>query len=611
MVDTGNTYGERVSRLVSWGHWFAFINIILAMLIGLRFLTLSPWPETLLGQVYLLVSWFGHFGFLVFALYILVIFPVTFAIPNQKILRLFGVCFATLGLTLLILDTEAYQKLHLHLNPVVWELLLSKDKTTFNAQWQHLFTLMPIIFILELVFSELIWKKHRRLARKKIGKPAAVVFFICFLFSHLTYVWADASYYSPITSQRSNFPLSYPMTAKTFMQKHGLIDKEAYEARIEHGDGGAEMIDYPLEDISFDGKGKNYNLLIVMVDNLRSDMLTPAIMPNTYNFAQQNQNFTKHYSSSNDDYGVFGLLYGLPTNYANSIQKQASTPLFLNIMKDRGYQMAAFSELDFNQDDFFAQVFAKLEVALDPSVTFDEEEAQDLEVPIDALSQWQSWLDKTSTGKPWVSYIEIADPNEYEDDSQIMPQFEPKTAKLEDKLKASYLSSAWRVDQKMAKILNHLEATQKLENTIIVFTSNHGIEFNETGNTWGSGSNFSRYQLQVPMVIKWPGMKPKAYKRETSHLDFSATIMQNLLDSSSNPYDYSSGQSLFDDAQRQWILSGDRDDIALITKDSTTVVDKYGNYKVFDENYKRDKEKKPKLAIVMQGLSELKRFYND
>ena len=32
MVETGNPYRDNVSRLITWGHWFSFFNIILAML---------------------------------------------------------------------------------------------------------------------------------------------------------------------------------------------------------------------------------------------------------------------------------------------------------------------------------------------------------------------------------------------------------------------------------------------------------------------------------------------------------------------------------------------------------------------------------------------------
>ena len=170
MVDNGNTYGERVSRLVGWGHWFAFFNIIAAMLIGTRYITESPWPETLLGQFYLAISWVGHFGFLVFALYLLVLFPLTFLIPSRKLFRLVAVCFATFGLTVLLVDTQAYQKINLHLTPVVWEVLLNEEGSSVNIDLQHLFVVLPLIFLLQLALSEWVWRKQRRLSHKHIGR---------------------------------------------------------------------------------------------------------------------------------------------------------------------------------------------------------------------------------------------------------------------------------------------------------------------------------------------------------------------------------------------------------------------------------------------------------
>lgn len=232
MVDNGNTYGERVSRLVGWGHWFAFFNIIAAMLIGTRYITQSPWPDTLLGQFYLAISWVGHFGFLVFALYLLVLFPLTFLIPSRKLFRLVAVCFATVGLTVLLIDTQAYQKINLHLTPVVWEVLFNDEGSTISIDLQHLFVVLPLIFLLQLALSEWVWRKQRRLSHKHVGRPIAALFFISFITSHLVYVWADAYFYNPITAQKANFPLSYPMTAKSFMERHGLLDREEYLQRL-------------------------------------------------------------------------------------------------------------------------------------------------------------------------------------------------------------------------------------------------------------------------------------------------------------------------------------------------------------------------------------------
>ncbi len=74
----GREYREETSRKISWGHWFAFFNIIIAILIGSRYAFLIDWPDTLLGKIYFFISLLGHFSFCVFALYLLVIFPLSF-----------------------------------------------------------------------------------------------------------------------------------------------------------------------------------------------------------------------------------------------------------------------------------------------------------------------------------------------------------------------------------------------------------------------------------------------------------------------------------------------------------------------------------------------------
>ena len=198
MVDSGNTYRDKVSRLVSWGHWFSFFNIIAAMLLGTRYIVYSSWADySLLGQTYQLLTWIGHFGFLVFAVYILIIFPASFLITHEKLMRLFAVLVATVGMTALILDIYTYEALHLHLNPLVWEMLQSGEKSEINSRWQYLFIAVPVIFLLELMISEWVWRKLRVLSRKKLGVPITFVFAASFIASHLVHIWADAFYILP------------------------------------------------------------------------------------------------------------------------------------------------------------------------------------------------------------------------------------------------------------------------------------------------------------------------------------------------------------------------------------------------------------------------------
>ena len=598
MVDSGNTYGDKVSKLITWGHWFSFFNIIAAMLIGSRYISQSPWPETLLGQTYLVLNWIGHFGFLVFGFYILVLFPLTFITPSQRLMRVLSVIIATAGMTLLLLDTYAYQNLHLHITPLVWDMLLNNDKSNLNTQWQYLFIVVPVIFLLQLSLSEWVWNKLRKLAHKQVGRPFAILFSVAFIGSHLIHTWADASAYGPVTAQRATFPLSYPMTARSFLEKHGFIDREALAKQIEdEGTGGAtEAMRYPLEPIKFKSKQKEYNLQIIMVDSLRADTLNHTDTPNLTRFAQNNLNYNNHYSASNNPTSLFGLFYGLPGSYVDNFRNSHKASPVLAELHNRNYTFGLFSGDDFDSSLYKQLIFTHGELAEKPERMSDTK----------AISQWNTWFTQQTTDQPWFSYLELTAVSEYDDVGSISTNAGQHT------FEANYRKAVQKTDQQLKAVLNTLKQSPDWEKTIVIITSNHGMEFDETNsNSWGSNTNFSQYQLRVPMLIHWPNAEPELITTRSSHLDLTPTLMESFLSTTTPAESYSSGINLFSpNDDRSWLLAGDRQNIALITDENTVVIDKFGNYKVYDENYQRLRDEKPKLSLLMQGISELKRFYH-
>ncbi len=96
-----------------------------------------------------------------------------------------------------------------------------------------MFISVPVIFLIEMLFATWSWQKLRSLTRRRhYARPVAWFFFLSFISSHLVYIWADANFYRPITMQRANLPLSYPMTARRFLEKHGLLDAQDYQRRL-------------------------------------------------------------------------------------------------------------------------------------------------------------------------------------------------------------------------------------------------------------------------------------------------------------------------------------------------------------------------------------------
>ena len=148
MVTHRQRYREKVSQMVSWGHWFALFNILLAMVLGSRYLFVADWPTTLAGRVYSYLSVVGHFSFLVFATYLLILFPLTFIVMSQRLMRFLSAILATVGMTLLLIDSEVFTRFHLHLNPIVWELVINPDQNEAARDWQLMFISVPVILLI-------------------------------------------------------------------------------------------------------------------------------------------------------------------------------------------------------------------------------------------------------------------------------------------------------------------------------------------------------------------------------------------------------------------------------------------------------------------------------
>lgn len=274
----------------------------------------------------------------------------------------------------------------------------------------------------------------------------------------------------------------------------------------------------------------------------------------------------------------------------------------MKVLQEQGYQFGLFSGNGFNEPLYSEVIFRNQNLATQIEAEKNTEQAV-THSDAQAVDAWNEWL-LNQAKSPWFSYIEVTELDNIETASL------PTTANASDKFKQAYDVAVRQADSTLQRIFATLDEQQLSDNTVVIITSNHGSEFNETQtNSWGANSNYSRYQLQVPMVIHWPGKLPAQFGQSTSHLDLSVTLLQDLMGVASNPADFSSGRNLFDESKRRWILAGDTREIALITPNQTTVIDKFGNFKLYDNHYQRVRDDSPKLPVLMQGLTELQRFY--
>ncbi len=127
-------------------------------MLGSRYLFVADWPTTLAGRIYSYLSIVGHFSFLVFASYLLILFPLTFIVMSQRLMRFISAILATAGMTLLLIDSEVFTRFHLHLNPIVWELVINPDQNEMARDWQLMFISVPVILLIEMLFATWSWQ---------------------------------------------------------------------------------------------------------------------------------------------------------------------------------------------------------------------------------------------------------------------------------------------------------------------------------------------------------------------------------------------------------------------------------------------------------------------
>lgn len=323
-----------VTQLVNWGHWFALLNIVIAIIIAAIYILNSPAPGTTLGTLFLFTNWFSHIGFLTFFGFVILILPMCYWVKNAKIVRAFASATAAIALALLAFDALLYNKYGVHLSFSSANLIRDEAQTALAEfgwqQWGFLLLLFVVWLSFQLIAANALWQRIERLQKRKLGLPITSFFVSCFVASHAMHIWADANLYQPIVRQDNMFPLSYPAKAKTLLAKYNLLDFEDYQQRKElQFSQNITGIAYPSEPIYCPVDSANRVAILIVID---SDLPTnvPGLMRVENNYGV----------NSTTDNAINSVFYGLPELYQNALKDY--TPILLDLPQSQGLNVAVY-----------------------------------------------------------------------------------------------------------------------------------------------------------------------------------------------------------------------------------------------------------------------------
>ena len=584
---------DRVSRLINWGHWFAFFNGLLAMIVGSRYLGSVGYPETWYGWFYLSVSTIGQFSFLAFIAYLICLFPLTLILPYSKILRGVAAVIATLSLCILLYDTIVYADYGMHLSPFAFDLAWA-DLNALLRGTSYIVTPLAIIAI-ELTMANFLWKRIEKIQKLNLGNKVITLVCVCFISSHLIHIWADAADITEITRFDDTYPLSYPATARSFMESHG-IDGSYQGDDVNHN---TSVLSYPEQPLTCQADTK-INVLMITIDSLRADMVDGKSMPFLHQYTENNQSFTQHFSGGNQfRTGMFSLLYGLQGSYGDARIFNSTSPLLTRSFQQAGYELGLFlpeTNLNLRSSQAMFNDF-------NPVIAKETNGSADADLhTVASFNEWHS-----IQHKPWLALVNLKAPENFDTpvgflgietvkaNTDLMP--------AQKVLFNQYRQSLYFVDQQLKAILANVP-----NDTLVIITGVNGKMF--TSNSDEANRNLSPQSVKVPLVIHWPSTGASKVKYRTSHYGIAPTLMTHVLGCTNNTTDYSAGRSLLQPDKETWIYIGDSRIFAIYQEAEVTVIDRHGKYRIYDENYEHRLNKKMSAPELIEVMREGRRFYN-
>ncbi|MDU0354024.1 DUF3413 domain-containing protein [Paraglaciecola aquimarina] len=152
MILTETPRRKLVTQLVNWGHWFALLNIFIAITIAGIYILNSPIPDTPLGLLYLLFNWLSHIGFLTFFAFVILILPLCYLAKKAKTVKIVSSALAALGLASLGFDALLYNKYGVHLSFNSADIIRHEAQTVIAQfswqQWGYLLFLFLVLVYL-------------------------------------------------------------------------------------------------------------------------------------------------------------------------------------------------------------------------------------------------------------------------------------------------------------------------------------------------------------------------------------------------------------------------------------------------------------------------------
>jgi len=568
---------------------FFFLSYLVILLITAPYLKRTAFFETALTAIYVSAVYLSY-G-LIYLLPAVLITKFAHRIlawgkPNRnlspaaaKIVYTLAVALTAVTSIVLFADVRIFEIFGFHINGFVWNLVTTSggiESMGGDTAATFLFALAIIGFVLLQIGlcrglylvcarNNVAWIRRPR----KLYRYLLLIFILCTAGERIAYGLSHLKGFGPVLISAQAFPGYLPLTFSDLARKFGITDNSRNDLNVKLSD---RALSYPLKKLQIKTPGQPMNIVWLVAESWRWDMLDPQITPAAWEFARSSHRFLNHYSGGNGTrMAMFSMFYGLYGPYWFDFLNTRRSPVLMDVIQHQKYQMSMYTSAKFSYPEFDRTIFASI-----PGEWLHENNTgQGWQRDRENVTDLIHFIEKRNPKQPFMTFMFFESPHAryyFPEESilrrEYLEDFNYATMDLEKDIrliKNRYINSCHHLDSQFARIIDFLARKDLLKNTIVLITGDHGEEFMEKGR-WGHGSTFSQEQIRTPLILWIPGTGSGPVEKMTSHLDIAPTLLPFL--GVKNPAgDYSLGYDLLSDQQRPYTVISDWSRICYVDPD--------------------------------------------
>ncbi|OGT46516.1 MAG: hypothetical protein A3E83_01260 [Gammaproteobacteria bacterium RIFCSPHIGHO2_12_FULL_41_20] len=618
--------------------WFYLANAGIFSILGLKYLTIIFSAKTLfssaiysyttlfeksLALLFYISAYLGNFTLLAVLPGIFLVIP-SVIIFNKKFLTFsLATLLSTLSCITLLADEMVFSTYHFHINLTLLSIAFGEKYNVINflelSTHEILWAMVIFIVVLLLqgclvifIWKKVVFKKPLFIARRWLSRLLALL-----AGSYMIFIITVSRDNNVFALQTPNLPLYNNILALLIPGKNTLALIERYsETRFSQPLFPALPLQYPLHPLKFSARKTLYNIVVIGIDAWRFDAINAQLTPHIEEFAKHAWRFQQHYSGGNSTQaGLFSLFYSLPSSYWASMLQKNQGAIVIHALLNHGYQTRVLYSSDISVPPIHKTIFYELRDLRPASQTGKSSAERDHII----TKGFQEFLLHRDNNKPFFTFLfynaahayclPMSIPLLYPVDGSTCNRLTINHDSMSDYFN-HYKNAVHFVDNEVGQVLTLLKEQRMLDNTIVIITSDHGEEFDDTRQAyWGHGSNYTDYQIRTPLIVYWPGEQPRMLTHRTSHYDIVPTLMQRVLGCVNDVSDYSVGRDLFVTKSRRYLLVGSYVNMSVVEEDKYTTLMTSGSIRVSNNQAMYLLDAKPDADIIAQALLDMRRYY--